>query len=85
VLFRSTQLKKSQVTKAEVDSALEAFTPLWETLSPKEQAAILHLLIQRVDYDGAKGKVAITFHPHGLRALGQGNPVDLETNECTAA
>ena len=42
---------------------------VWETLSPAEQARILHLLIERVDYDGPNGKVAITFHPTGIKTL----------------
>ena len=72
--------------KSEVDSALEAFTPLWETLSPREQARVLQLLIQRVDYDGANGKVAVTFHANGIRTLGQnGVADDLETDKCRTA
>jgi site-specific DNA recombinase len=62
--------RRGIVTKAEVDSALEAFTPLWDALSPREQARVLRLLIQRVDYDGANGKIAVTFHANGLRTLG---------------
>jgi len=27
------------------------------------------LLVQRVDYDGEKGTVSITFHPAGIRTL----------------
>ncbi len=59
------------MSKAEVDSALEAFMPLWETLSPREQARVLRLLIQRVDYDGANGKIAVTFQADGIKTLGQ--------------
>ena len=62
--------QRQMVTKADVDSALEAFEPLWETLSPKEQARILQLLVQRVDYDGASGKVAVTFRANGIKTLG---------------
>ena len=29
----------------------------------------MHLLIERVDYDGERGKVALTFRPTGLRCL----------------
>jgi len=36
----------------------------WEALSPSEQAQIVPLLIERVDYDGVQGTVAITFHPN---------------------
>ncbi|MCG3138850.1 MAG: hypothetical protein HJJLKODD_02719 [Phycisphaerae bacterium] len=57
--------QQPQVSKAEVDAALAAFDPLWDTLSPREQARVIRLLVKRVDYDGANGKVAITFHETG--------------------
>ena len=50
-------------------AALRRFDPIWETLSPREQARIVHLLVERVAYDGAKGTVAVTFRPGGIRAL----------------
>ncbi len=31
--------------------------------------AIIRLLVQRVDYDGEKGTVSVTFHPTGIRTL----------------
>jgi hypothetical protein len=37
--------------------------------SPREQASLLQLLIERVDYDGAAKEVAITFRPAGLASL----------------
>jgi len=67
------RVRRRMVTKDEVDSALDAFQPLWETLSPREQARVLRLLVKRVDYDGQKGTVSLTFHPSGIKALGQ-NP-----------
>lgn len=75
--------KEGLVSKPEVDSALEAFTPLWETLSPLEQARVLHLLVQRVDYDGAMGKISVTFHASGIKTLGQHGKISCgEANEC---
>ena len=50
-------------------TALALFEPVWQGLSPGEQARVLGLLVQRVDYDGARGKVSITFHPAGIQAL----------------
>ena len=50
-------------------TALALFDPLWQGLAPGEQARVLGLLVQRVDYDGARGKVAITLHPAGIQAL----------------
>jgi site-specific DNA recombinase len=49
--------------------ALAAFDPVWRELAPREQARVLALLVERVDYDGARGKVTIRFHDAGIRAL----------------
>ena len=62
-------LSRELVDAREVGEACSLFEPLWETLSAREQARILHLLIERVDYDGPNGKVAITFHPTGIKTL----------------
>jgi len=40
----------------------DAFTVAWERLSPVEQAQMVTHWIERIDYDGAGGTVAITFH-----------------------
>lgn len=42
---------------------------IWEQLPVTEQADRLRRLVRRVEYDGAAGKVRLTFHPCGLRAL----------------
>jgi len=42
---------------------------VWETLSPREQVRVIRLLVQRVDYDGEKGTVSVTFHPAGIKTL----------------
>lgn len=47
---------------------LAAFDPVWETLVPKEQARIVQLLVDLVD-QGENGKIALTFHTTGLRAM----------------
>jgi site-specific DNA recombinase len=52
-----------------VAAALAAFDPVWEALTPKEQARIVKLLVSHVDYDGQTGNVAITFHATGLASL----------------
>jgi site-specific DNA recombinase len=53
----------------EVAAALAHFHPVWEALTPRERARVIQLLVERVEYDGAQGKVAITFHPPGLQTL----------------
>ncbi len=66
----SLALSRQMVSTQEVTDALAAFDPIWETLSPKEQARLVKLLIERVDYDGENGKVTMTFRPAGFHALG---------------
>jgi site-specific DNA recombinase len=38
-------------------------------MTPDEQARVVRLLVERVDYDGQHGKAAITFQPLGLKTL----------------
>jgi site-specific DNA recombinase len=60
---------REQVTQHEVEAALAAFEPVWDALATREQARIVQLLVERVDYDGSNDHVSITFHPTGIKAL----------------
>jgi site-specific DNA recombinase len=62
-------LGREAVDDREVALALSAFDPVWEALTPREQGRVVQLLVERVDYDGAAGKVSITFHPSGIKTL----------------
>ena len=62
-------LSRELVDTREVAQACSLFDPVWETLTPREQARIIHLLIERVDYDGEDGNISITFHPAGIKTL----------------
>lgn len=66
---RSVAISRQIVDEREVADALAAFDPVWETLTPKEQARVVRLLVQQVDYDGSTGTVSLTFHPDGLKTL----------------
>ncbi|MCL4198929.1 MAG: recombinase family protein [Phycisphaerales bacterium] len=67
-------LEANRIDEIAVRQALTEFDAVWENLAPKEQARVLRLLIERVEYDGAKGKVAITFRSGGPMAeAGTGN------------
>jgi site-specific DNA recombinase len=73
---RATEIREQIVTLSgrilnehEVAEAMTIFDPVWDSLTPREQARIVHLLVERVDYDGAAGKVSITFHPSGIKTL----------------
>jgi site-specific DNA recombinase len=63
------RLQRDLIDEADVTRALAAFDPVWETLSPREQAHLLQLLIERIEYDGRDGTISITFHPSGIKAL----------------
>jgi site-specific DNA recombinase len=64
-------LRRQLVDEAEVTQALAEFDSLWETLAPREQARVLEMLIERVEYDGPRGSVAVTFHSCGIQSLTQ--------------
>lgn len=66
-----TAMRQPMPTKEETEQALSAFGPVWSALTPAEQARAIHLLIERVDFHGGDGKVAITFHPCGIQALSE--------------
>jgi site-specific DNA recombinase len=53
----------------EATLAMSVFDPVWGSLTPHEQARVVHLLVEQVDYDGSKGKVAIAFRPAGIKTL----------------
>jgi site-specific DNA recombinase len=62
-------LRRGRLDEADLALALSAFDPVWGTLTPREQARLVQLLVERVDYDGSQGKVAITFQPTGIQTL----------------
>ena len=57
------------VDDADVTEALANFDDLWQALVPREQARVLELLVERVEYDGEHGNVSLTFHPCGIKSL----------------
>ena len=66
---RLEALDRERITEDEVAAALRTFDPVWNALSPREQARIVQLLVERVDYDGGSGTISVTFHPAGLKTL----------------
>jgi site-specific DNA recombinase len=60
---------RQTLDETEAALAMSAFDPVWGSLSPQEQVRVVQLLVEQVDYDGAKGKVAIAFRPVGIKTL----------------
>lgn len=66
-------LRETTVSEREVAAALAEFDTMWSVLSPREQARVLHLLVERVVVDRVENTCRITFNPTGIRALGGGD------------
>ncbi|MFB3909981.1 MAG: recombinase family protein [Candidatus Eisenbacteria bacterium] len=64
-------VERDRVDEADLARALESFDPVWESLTPQEQARVVELLVERVGYDGERHRVAITFRPGGIKVLAQ--------------
>ncbi len=50
---------------------LAEFHQSWETLAPRDQARVIELLIERIDYRGKEGQISLTFRPSGIQTLTQ--------------
>ncbi len=64
-----TRLNLNMISDDEIARSLAEFNQVWQTLAPREHTRILELLIERVDYDGERGQVSLTFRPCGIRSL----------------
>jgi site-specific DNA recombinase len=62
-------LNRNLVDQQEVAKSMSIFDPVWESLTPREQTRVVQLLVERVDYDGTRDNVSITFHPTGIKTL----------------
>ena len=69
--WRWKMIHARTVDEHELADAMAAFDPVWDALKPNERARVLELLIETVVYDGAEGKVAVTFRPTGIKTLAQ--------------
>ena len=72
-----TLLKSQALTSNDVATALDSFEPVWESLTVREQSRIVKLIVKQVDYDGANGRVTITFHPDGIKSIARSNKPEL--------
>jgi site-specific DNA recombinase len=69
IALEQQSLKDLSIDTADVRRLLGSFEGLWKTIQPREQVRLVKLLIDRVDFDGVAGNVAITFHDTGLQSL----------------
>lgn len=64
-------LRANQIDESEVTHLLAEFHQTWEALAPRDQARVIELLIERIDYRGAEGQISLTFRPSGIQTLAQ--------------
>ena len=62
-------LHRNMIDEHEIANVMAAFDPVWDSLTHNEQARVVQLLVERVEYDGSTGKISITFHPTGIKTL----------------
>lgn len=66
---RIVRVRRRMLEPDELTGAVEAFDPLWQSLSPTYKVKLIHLLIDRIEYDGENEAISVTFHPTGIRTL----------------
>jgi site-specific DNA recombinase len=62
-------LQRKAIDERDLVNALSVFDPVWDSLAPREQSRIIRSLLERISYDGRDGKVTVTFHSPGIKAL----------------
>ena len=69
-LSEKIAIKKNElVDEKELALALNKFDPVWDSLTLRERARLMHLLVEQVGYDGEKGTLSLTFRATGIRSL----------------
>lgn len=61
----------SRVDARDLRRAHALWNEVWGTLTPKERARVMALLVEDAAYDGATGSAALTFRPSGIKALAE--------------
>jgi site-specific DNA recombinase len=62
-------LGTEEIDIADLTAALERFDAIVATLTPVEKERLVHLLVERVIYDGKKSTVEIAFRPAGIKTM----------------
>ncbi len=72
------ELRAERVSDDDVAGAFADFDNLWSTLSPREQARVVRLLVRAVEFDADQCTIEISFHAAGIRTLADGESNDAE-------
>jgi site-specific DNA recombinase len=83
VVEQIQELAERRHTSSKADDALARFLDLatWNSLPAAERAGLVQRLVQRVEYDGRQGKIAITFHPlDNQNSNGERTPEEMDNH-----
>jgi site-specific DNA recombinase len=64
-------LDRQAIDEVDLKTVLSQFDPIWESLTLKERARVVRLLVARAGYDGKAEKVSVTFSPAGVKLLAE--------------
>jgi site-specific DNA recombinase len=62
-------MRSQRIGPEEAKRRLSDFDEVWGSLIPREQARLLKLLIEKVEYDSESQSVSVTFRPGGIKRL----------------
>ena len=62
-------VEREAVDESDLVKALSIFDPVWESLNSRERHRVMHLLIDRIAYDGRDCSVTVSFRSLGIKAL----------------
>ncbi len=64
-------LQRESLTEEDVTKSLADFDNVWSALTPREQVRLINLLVHHVEFDATESSIEISFHPTGIKGLGQ--------------
>jgi site-specific DNA recombinase len=66
---RMNKLQVMQLADEEVRTAFGDFEKMWHTLTMREQAKLVRVLVERVEYDPSDTSLSVSFHASAIQSL----------------
>jgi len=63
--------EREQLNPEDIEAAFADFDSIWESLTPREQAQLIALLVARVEFNAAESTIEVSFHPSAIKALAE--------------
>lgn len=69
IVLELDSLESRAVDEDNLRAALTQFGPVWESLSSREQARIIRVLVDRIVYNGERNNLRVHFRSEGIRRM----------------